>query len=213
MRVGLFGGSFDPVHYGHLLLAECCREACRLHEVWFMPAAVPPHKQQHPLADAKHRVEMLRLATAGHPAFRVSTWEIERGGISYTVETLQRMRQELPEAELYLLVGSDTLADMAHWREPATIWRLARIAVVCRSGQPLAAGAQWEELRRQVGADLFEQYPPQPVEMPLFQISSSDIRRAVACGRSIRYRTPRAVELYIQQHGLYQTSSGDHRVT
>ncbi len=200
MRIGLFGGSFDPVHYGHLLLAECCRESCGLDEVWFMPAATPPHKQYRSVTDGKHRVEMLRLATAGHPAFRVSTWELERGGVSYTVDTLQRMRQEYPQAELYLLIGADMLIDLPSWREPDTIWRLARVAVVKRAGQDLSL----EILAERLGAQLLESRPPQFVDMPLIELSSSAIRKAVAAGRSIRYRTPRAVELYIEQHGLYR---------
>src|SRR5262245_14388670 len=104
MRLGIFGGTFDPIHYGHLLLAECCREHCQLDEVWFMPASVPPDKlKQADVTDAKHRVEMLRLAIGGHAAFHLSLIEIERGGVSYTIETLQRVRLERPDADLFLL--------------------------------------------------------------------------------------------------------------
>src|SRR5688572_19568188 len=94
MRLGIFGGSFDPVHYGHLLLAECCREQCRLDEVWFVPAAAPPHKQGRELAPAKARLEMLELATSGNEAFRVSSLEVDRGGVSFTVETLRAIAAE-----------------------------------------------------------------------------------------------------------------------
>src|SRR6185295_4732710 len=93
-RLGIFGGSFDPVHYGHLLLAECCREQCRLDEVWFVPAAVPPHKQGRELTPAEQRIEMLQLAIGGHTAFKVSRLEIDRGGVSFTVDTLAELRRE-----------------------------------------------------------------------------------------------------------------------
>src|SRR5262245_35510857 len=101
MRLGLFGGSFDPVHYGHLLLAECCRETLRLDEIWLMPAAVPPHKQERQLAPAKHRLQMLELALAGHDQLRASSLEIDRGGVSYTVLTLQAVREQHPQADVY----------------------------------------------------------------------------------------------------------------
>src|SRR5206468_6267100 len=105
MRLGLYGGSFDPVHYGHLLLAECCRETLRLDEVWLIPAAVPPHKQSRELAPAKHRLAMLEFALGGHEQIRSSGIEIERGGVSYTVETLAAVHGQQPEATLYLLMG------------------------------------------------------------------------------------------------------------
>ena len=97
MRLGLFGGSFDPVHYGHLLLAECCREQCRLDRVWFLPAAVPPHKQGRQLTPAAARIEMLQLAIAGHEAFGVDRYEVDRGGVSYTVDTLRHFRGGDPD--------------------------------------------------------------------------------------------------------------------
>src|SRR5262245_62009417 len=120
-RLGIFGGSFDPVHNGHLLLAECCREQCRLDEVWFLPAAAPPHKLGHVLAPAKARIEMLELAISGHEAFRVSPLEIERGGVSYTVETLRAIALQEPQAALFLLMGADSLRDLPTWREPEEI--------------------------------------------------------------------------------------------
>src|SRR5690242_13897575 len=121
MRLGIFGGSFDPVHYGHLLLAECCRETLRLDEVWLIPAAVPPHKQLRELADGKHRLQMLELALGGHEQIRASAVELERGGISYTVDTLAAVRDRSPAAELFLLMGADSLHDLPNWREPARI--------------------------------------------------------------------------------------------
>ena len=136
MRLGIFGGSFDPVHFGHLLLAECCREERRLDQVWFVPAAVPPHKRPGAVASASQRVEMLRLAIGGHEAFHVSTLEVDRGGVSYTVDTLEAVRHEQPAAELFFLMGADSLADLPTWREPARICELASPIVVGRGGTP-----------------------------------------------------------------------------
>ena len=134
MRLGIFGGSFNPVHYGHLLLAESCREACALDEVWLVPAAVPPHKQGVVLAPAKARLEMLELALAGNEHLRPSSIELDRGGVSYTVDTLARIAAEKPGATLFLLMGADSLADLPTWREPARICSLATPVVVAACG-------------------------------------------------------------------------------
>ena len=136
MRLGIFGGTFDPVHYGHLLLAEQCREQCRLDRVWFVPAAVPPHKAERTLTPAAKRVELLKLAIAGHEAFKVSTLEIERGGLSYTLDTLLAVRGQQPDAELFFLMGADSLRDLLTWWEPARICQLATPVVVRRRGAP-----------------------------------------------------------------------------
>src|SRR5262245_26343708 len=132
MRLGLFGGSFDPVHYGHLLLAETCRESAQLDQVWFVPAAVSPHKQGHSVTVAAHRIQMLRLAIAGHSPFDVCDYEIARGGVSYTVDTLEEVRKKLPDAELFLLMGADSLADFPTWRQPERICELALPLIVHR---------------------------------------------------------------------------------
>ena len=200
MRLGLFGGTFDPIHYGHLLLAECCREQARLDQVWFMPAAVPPHKRHRPLSDAKHRTEMLRLAIGGHDAFRMSLIEIERGGISYTIDTLRQLHREHPTAELFLLLGADSLVDLPTWREPAEILELAAPVVVRRP----AITINWAPLSPLVSTERFAQFTQHVVDMPVVDFSSTAIREAVAAGKSIRYRTPRAVEVYIRSQNLYR---------
>jgi nicotinate-nucleotide adenylyltransferase len=201
MRLGLFGGSFDPVHYGHLLLAEACREQCRLDELWFVPAAVPPHKQDRPLTAAKHRVEMLKLAIGGHEAFSVSTLEIDRGGVSYTVSTLDAIHAERPEAALFFPMGADSLADLPTWREPRRICELAIPIVVRRAGSPepdLSGLASLVTPERLIAIEKAQ------LDMPVIELSSTDIRQRVAAGRSIRFRTPRAVEKYIETQGLYR---------
>ena len=201
MRLGIFGGSFDPVHYGHLLLAECCREQCRLDRVRLVPAAISPLKQDAHPATAQQRVEMLRLAIGGHQALEVDTREIDRGGVSYTVDTLRELAGEDPPRELFLLLGSDSLADFPRWREAAEICRLAVPIIVRRAG---AGEVTLDALAGLVSPQRLEMIGRHQVQMPLVDLSSTDLRRRVAAGQSIRYRTPRAVEKYIQSQGLYR---------
>ena len=208
MRLGVFGGSFDPVHYGHLLLAECCREACALDAVWFVPAASPPHKPAGDLSAADHRVEMLRLTTGGHSAFEVSTLEIERGGTSYTVDTLEEMDKQFPDADLFLLLGADMWADLPNWREPARICELATPIVVCR---PPVTEVDLGLLGGLIAPSRREEIARLQTKMPQIDLSSSEIRRRVAAGLSIRYQTPRAVEKYIETHGLYRANAATLR--
>jgi nicotinate-nucleotide adenylyltransferase len=202
MRLGIFGGTFDPVHYGHLLLAESAREQLRLDEVWFMPAAIPPHKREREMSSGRQRVEMLELAIAGNEAFRVSTLELDRGGVSYTVETLRQLRAERPEVELFLLMGADSLHDLVNWRAPGEVCELATLAVVRRGGTP---SPDFHVLSGLVSDDRRRQFEAQQVEISAVDFSSTDLRRRAAEGRSLRYRTPRAVEMYIRSQKLYQT--------
>jgi nicotinate-nucleotide adenylyltransferase len=206
MRLGICGGSFDPVHFGHLLLAETCREQCGLDQVWFVPAAVPPHKQARLLAQAKDRVEMLRLAVAGNDALRVSTLEIERGGVSFTVDTLQAVAEAEPGAALFFLMGADSLRDLPNWRDPARICQQAIPVVVRRSGAP---EPDWSVLQGVVSPTRIEEIRRHQVKMPILELSSTRIREAVSQGRSIRFQTPRAVEAYISEHRLYQPNGGE----
>lgn len=201
MRLGLFGGSFDPVHCGHLLLAECCRERQRLDRVLFLPAAVPPHKQTQELTPAQTRIDMLELAIAGREQFAVSRYEVERGGVSYTVDTLRHFRQEDPDGELFFLMGADMLHDLPHWREAAEVCRLAVPIVVRRAGVEEPNFGCLADLASPARIELFRQHQ---VEMPQIELSSTEIRRRVAAGLSIRYRTPRAVEKLIENRGMYQ---------
>lgn len=201
MRLGIFGGSFDPVHYGHLLLAESCREQCQLDQVWFMPAAVPPHKRQRVLAAANDRVQMLKLAILGHESFEVSTLEIDRGGVSYTYQTLETVVQQNDDAELFILMGCESLHDLPQWREAAQICRLATPAVVHRAGSPQP---DFGVLAKLVDAARLDRFRSFQVDMPAIELSGTDIRQRVAAGNSIRFRTPRAVEKYIETHHLYR---------
>jgi nicotinate-nucleotide adenylyltransferase len=200
MRLGIFGGSFDPVHYGHLLLAECAREALALDEVWLIPAAIPPHKTARELAPAKSRLEMLELALAGNERLRASALEIDRGGVSYTVETLAAVHEQVAGATLLLLMGADSLRDLPTWLEPARICALALPAVVRRGGSP---EPDFSVLTQLVSPQRLAEIRAAQVQMPLIELSSTDLRQRAAAGMSLRYRTPRAVEKYIETHGLY----------
>jgi nicotinate-nucleotide adenylyltransferase len=203
MRIGVFGGTFDPVHLGHLILAEQCREQGRLDQVRFVPAARPPHKLDHPPASFGQRVEMLALALAGQPAFQIDEAEKDRPGPSYTVDTLAEMHARQPGDELFLMIGSDTLADLHTWRQPARVLELAALLVVARARSPILPP---EQLRRQLGLAEGTAVRCQVVEVPLLDISSRDLRGRLVAGRSVRYIVPRAVECYIEAHGLYRTA-------
>ena len=201
MRIGIFGGTFDPVHLGHLILAEQCREQAQLDQVWFVPAARPPHKQEQPLTPFERRAEMLALAVAGQPVFRIQDLERRRPGPSFTADTLAEIHQQQPDDELFLLTGSDVLPDLPQWHEPVRIVELATLLVVARPGW-----AVWseEELRSVLQLPSAGPLRLQVIQAPLIDISSRDLRRRVSAGRTIRYLVPRAVEAYIESHHLYQ---------
>ncbi len=199
-RLGVFGGTFDPVHYGHLLLAESCREQCGLDQVRFLPTAIPPHKQSRELTPAAGRIEMLELAVAGHEAFSVGQYETDRGGVNYTADTLAHFRQQHADRELFFLLGADMLHDLPRWHQPDRICELAAVIVVRRPG---AGEIDFDCLRPIASAQRIDQIRRSQVEMPEIGISSTEMRRRVAAGLSIRYMTPRAVEKYVETHGLY----------
>jgi nicotinate-nucleotide adenylyltransferase len=200
MRLGIFGGSFDPVHYGHLLLAEAVREQCSLDAMWFVPAAMPPHKRGRRLTPGSARVEMLQLAIAGHEKFHVSTVELDRGGVSFTVDTLVAIQDQQPSATMYLPMGADTLQDLPNWHAPDRICQLAIPVVVRRMGAP---EPRLDVLAKLVAGERLAEIKEHQVEMPLFGVSSSDIRRRLEQQRSIRFQTPRAVEQFINAKRLY----------
>lgn len=199
MRLGVFGGSFDPVHYGHLLLAEFCREACQLESVWFVPAAKSPHKTRQPAAGS-HRLEMIRLAIGGHEPFVVTDIELKREGVSYTAGTLEEIQKERPEDDLYFLIGADSLIDFPLWKQPEKICQLAQLIVVGRPNHP---EPDFDVLSHLIDGDQKSRLSEHFVAMPLIDLSSREIRRRVENRQSIRFMTPRAVEKYIQTHGLY----------
>ncbi|HMO15341.1 MAG TPA: nicotinate-nucleotide adenylyltransferase [Pirellulaceae bacterium] len=199
MKIGIFGGSFDPIHYGHLILAEQCRDQANLDQVWFVPTSVSPFKSDGSKANAKHRVEMLQLAIAGHDQFHVSTLEIDRGGKSYTVETLEEIQRGDAHHELFLFVGMDAFQSFRDWRNPQRILELATPMVFRRSGTTL----DFQVLKQLCDENRALEIEAFQIDLPLIEISSTHIRESVHHGRSIRYMVPRAVELYIFTHRLY----------
>ncbi|NBT14617.1 MAG: nicotinate (nicotinamide) nucleotide adenylyltransferase [Planctomycetia bacterium] len=204
MRIGIFGGSFDPVHHGHLVVAECCREQARLDRVVFVPTAIQPFKQDRPATAGQHRAEMLGLAVGGNPAFEVSTLELDRGGVSYTVETLAALRAMHGLDELLLILGPDALASLPDWREPTRILELARLIAVERDGlDDVAAVVAAPRLAALLGPEGARRVVADKVVVPALGIRASDLRALVEAGKSIRYRTPRAVERFIATHRLY----------
>ncbi|MEZ6060243.1 MAG: nicotinate-nucleotide adenylyltransferase [Planctomycetaceae bacterium] len=198
MRLGILGGTFDPVHFGHLLLAETCRQELHLDQVRLIPAGMPPHKTGVRITDGHVRADMLKLAVSGYPEFVVDRREIRRSGRSFTVDTLKELRDEAPDAELFFLMGADSLRDVPSWREPERIAELATIVAVNRPGTESPSAPQvvaW------VGAELAERVIV--LSMPGTDISATDLRQRVASRRGLRFLTPRAVEVFIEQHGLY----------
>jgi nicotinate-nucleotide adenylyltransferase len=201
MRIGIFGGTFDPIHLGHLVLAEQCREQCRLDEVWFVPAALPPHKLDATISSAKARSEMIEFAIAGNSAFKLSNIELDRSGPSYTVTTLEELTASDSSRELFLLIGADSVRDLPTWREPKRILELATIVAVNRGRTLVAEAETIGTLTQQLGFDASGRV--QFVQMPGIDISATDIRHRVASGLSTRYLVPRAVEMYLDENRLY----------
>jgi len=199
-QVGVFGGSFDPVHLGHLWIAETARETLELDQVRWIPTAQQPLKPDGAVASAADRYQMVQLAIAGAKGHRADDCEIRRGEVSYTVETLQELRERIPEARLFLIIGSDSLVSIRRWHQPERVLSLATLAVVQRGGEPeidfsalndFCSSSQLEAIRNSV------------VRMPLIELSSSELRARIAAGRSVRFRIPRAVEALIADRQLY----------
>jgi nicotinate-nucleotide adenylyltransferase len=204
LRVGILGGTFDPVHYGHLVIAEQVREALALDRVLFVPAARPPHKLDEPVTPAADRSAMVALAIAGNPAFAMSDIELRRDGPSYTVDTLRELTDEAARQgvarDLYFILSVEALADITTWHEAARLFELARMAVVPRPGAPLPDAAGLEAMLP--GGAPWASRVECIDTVPLAH-SASDVRERAASGRSIRYLVPPAVEAYIREHRLY----------
>jgi nicotinate-nucleotide adenylyltransferase len=189
VSLGVLGGTFDPIHLGHLRAAEAAREALGLERVLFVPAAEPPHRPA-PAAAGLDRFAMVALATAPHPAFVASDLELRREGPSYSVDTLEELAARSPERPLVLILGSDAMADLPGWRRAERVLELARIAVLERPGDTSPREPPGWRLER--------------VEAPLLEVSSSDVRRRLSSGLSVRYLVPDAVADYIAKRELYK---------
>jgi len=195
----VFGGSFDPVHMGHLTVAQDAVEQLELDRLIFVPAAVPPHKQDHTLADGEHRFAMLRLAAEDNPAFEVSDMELRRGGVSYTFETMQQIQAEHPGAELFFIVGLDSLMELHLWRNIDELLEQYAVVPFARGGEEPQRAAEKIELSEPWKNRLMERL----IRIHEIEVSASEVRMRLAEGLSIRYLVPPEVEMYIFEHGLY----------
>ncbi len=204
---GILGGTFDPVHFAHLAIAEQAREALDLAGVLFVPARMPPHKPDRVVTPAADRVAMVELAIAGNPGFRLSRVEVDREGPSYSVETVRRLLDDppqpwLPEPGLLFILSVEALVALHSWHDPDRLLELCRLAVVPRRGYPVLdrswTGREFPGREERI---LF-------LDGPDLGHSASDIRARVAAGRSIRYLVPTAVEAYIREHVLYRSTEG-----
>lgn len=198
-RIGVFGGTFDPIHHGHLAMAEECRTALALDMVLFLPAGQPPHKRGGLVSPAADRVAMVELAIASNQFFRLSRVDVDRTGPSYTVGALEQLRLEWGmEARFWFLMGADSLADVLTWRDPARLIELARVVAVNRPDAPKPDPSRLEG--KLPGAT----ERVDVVEMPAMAISGTDLRARVKAGRPIKYQVPEAVEVYVTERRLYR---------
>ena len=201
MRLGIFGGTFDPVHFGHLALAEECLAAANLDELWLVPAASPPHKGGKKLSRFDQRKEMLELAIAGNEKFKVEPMEADRPGPSFTIDTLEEIHKRKPNDELFLIIGGDSALEFSTWKDPAKIASLATIIVRIRPGFSMPTEQEFiSQLGKELGVVPKVIFVAGP---PFLDVSSSLLKERVSNNKSVRYLLPRAVEVYIQQKKLY----------
>ena len=191
MRIGIFGGTFNPPHVGHLIVAEHVRERLDLDKVIFVPSATSPHKQHLESLSAHHRAAMLRCAIEGNRYFEISELEIQRGGVSFTIDTLTALKDIFKRDELYLLIGKDNLAEFHTWKKPERILELARVVVMSRPGMTSSL------------SDIGSGAGLQECTVPEIGISSTEVRTRIKEGQSVRYLVTEAVEAYIHTHQLY----------
>jgi nicotinate-nucleotide adenylyltransferase len=202
-RIGLIGGTFNPIHVGHLIAAQSALEHFELAKVVFIPCATPPHKDGGALIEARHRLAMVQAAIEDDLRFEASDIEIQRGGRSYTVDTAQTFHEQAPDAELCFIIGADTLPELRLWRDIQRLLTLVRFVCLARPGTDLAA-LQATPDRIGLPAPWPSRLLADVVEGRQVDISSSDIRYRLVEGMSIRYLVPAAVEMYIAEHGLYR---------
>jgi nicotinate-nucleotide adenylyltransferase len=188
-RIGIYGGTFDPPHRGHIIIAEQAKKQLELDCVYFIPAYIPPHKQQHSSTTAQQRMSMMKLAVKGKKKMNVSSIELQRRGISYTVDTLNSFKRRFPKAELVLIIGADNLAQFQSWKSPHIILKNAALAVYKRKG-----------FTQLLKGDILD---CKVLKGPMLRISSTDIRKKIERGYPIGKLVPRAVVHFIQQHSLY----------
>lgn len=201
-RIGLFGGSFNPVHIGHLIMAQDALELLDLAKVLFIPCNQPPHKDAKELAPAAQRIAMLEMAIESNPDFEICDLELRRGGPNYTIDTIRQLRKIYPKHELVFIIGSDSLPELHQWKDINELLHLCRFATFSRPGFELK---KISKKRLKLGADATDTLLKNVVSIHQLNISSSDIRHRTAEGMNISYLVLSAVERYIAEHNLYKT--------
>ena len=198
MRIGVLGGTFDPIHWGHLMIAEVACARLGLQEMVFVPAGQPPHKLGRQITGPEQRLEMVELATAGNPLFAISRVDVDRMGPCYTVDTIRLLRDAWGvEADIFFLIGADSLVELPTWHRPDLLMRLCHVVVLGRPGYPV----DWDELDRLLpGAAVLIKM----LDTPVLDVSSTDIKQRVRQGLSIHHLVPPSIERYIYEHGLYR---------
>lgn len=198
MKVGIMGGTFDPIHNGHLILAEAVNDTLKLDEVLFIPSARPPHKSRGDIISPEHRLAMTILATCSHPKFRVSTIEIMRTGPSYAVDTIDALKREYAQGtEFYFILGADAALELSTWHNAQELIEKCNFIVATREGTEIDIKAVEAQFGKSAKGHIHR------VETPKIEISSTDIRDKIKQGRSIRYLVPNTVEAYIRKEHLY----------
>lgn len=198
-KIGIMGGTFNPIHIGHLLLAETALSQEKLDGVMFLPSGISYMKKEDRILDAKHRIQMVQLAVQDNPAFFVSDMEIRRNGNTYTSDTLEQLKKENPQNDYYFILGADCLFSIETWKDPQQIFNDCTILAAVRNGVDLALmQAKARELAKAYKARI------KLLSFPETAISSTLIRKNAAEGRSIRYMVPEAVRIYIETNGLFQ---------
>jgi nicotinate-nucleotide adenylyltransferase len=200
-KIGILGGTFDPVHYGHLLIAENAREQFDLEQVWLLPTGNSPHKDDNQVLDGSKRFRMLELAAAEQPDFEVCDFELKNHEVNYTYHTIEQLQLLYPDFEFYFIMGADSLFMLENWKNPKRLCSLCTILVSVRDDKNL------EELLREK-AYLSQKYQAdiQILNTPNFYVSSHEIRNRVSTGRTIKYLVPKAVEQYILTEGIYRNT-------
>jgi nicotinate-nucleotide adenylyltransferase len=205
-RIGLFGGTFDPVHFGHLIVARSAAELLGLERVIFLPSARPPHKPGEGVTEASHRAAMVRLAIEGEPGFEFHDYDLSRPGRTYTIETVQHIQSLFGRgSEMHWIIGSDSLAELGGWRRAAELVDLCRIITASRGGATVVG---LDRLRNVLSEPQIEKLRRGILATPVIDISSTDVRRRVHEGKSIRFLVPESVRAYIEAQGLYQIAPG-----
>lgn len=199
IRIGIMGGTFDPIHYGHLVAAEVARAELGLHKIIFIPAGRPPHKQQQSITDSEHRYLMTVLATSSNPYFEVSRIEVDKDGLAYTIDTVKEIQRTYGEAAtIYFITGADAVLELLTW------YKIQELLTLCRFIAVTRPGFDKRDLEQKIG-EITSKYDGEIIciEVPLLAISSTDIRERSRSGKPIKYLLPEAVEEYLEKNGLY----------